>query len=172
MRAPVRPQKDVIMKMTKYLVIAVLAAGATACSMNSSTRPKTAVATTAASTTTSQPSPAVLSRQVLAIIDNGETAIKKAETISNDNSQEYTAISAACDTIARQLQALTYPADAQADAKTFVAILEKESKDLTQAAPSADVDASTLQIIINDQNTEKADSNALRHDLGLPPATV
>ncbi len=108
-----------------------------------------------------------MGQQVASILAAGSAAITKAKAESGNTA--YADASTAFNATAQQLQALTYPANAQADAKALVAILEKLSADATQA--ESDAGATVLQNVQNDEGTELADSDALRHDLGLPPAT-
>jgi len=113
-----------------------------------------------------------LGQKVLAIIDSGNAAIQ-ADKQKSPNRVAFTDVSAVFASTAQQLQSLTYPADAQADAKAVVAILETLSGDTSQLAQATSVveQDAILGNITNDETTDEADSDALRHDLGLPPAS-
>lgn len=163
--------------MRRTLSIVLIATAGIAlvgCSSGSSSTPTAAgTASTGAGTpttvqVTTTVSTTAVGQKVLAILTAGEAAIEHAKTLSGNAS--YTAASNAFDTGAQQLQALDYPPAARADAKAEVAILEKLSVDAQQAI--TDPSESVVQNVENDEGTEKADSDALRHDLGLPPAAA
>ena len=159
------------MRITKYVVPVALAVGLTACgsSTPSSKAPTHAHVTKASPTTTTSTVPvAVTGQRVLAILAAGNATV---QTDKNEpGTTGFAGVAAAFNSAAQQLQAMTYPTDAQADAKILVAILEKLSADVTQAA--SDQTATILQNVENDESTELADSDALRHDLGLPASSV
>jgi hypothetical protein len=150
-----------------------MAAGLGACSSTTDPPPpsgSTAVTTTtAAPVTTTTVSTAAVAAHVSQILANGNNAITAAKVLNGNAA--YTAASTAFNSAALQLQAFTYPAAAQSDAKTLVAILFKLSEDATQMVSAGINAASVGQNIENDEGTEEADSNALRHDLALSPAT-
>ncbi|NNN22445.1 MAG: hypothetical protein HKL80_10650 [Acidimicrobiales bacterium] len=122
-----------------------------------------------ASGSTTSKAPAVnVGPQVLIIINNGNAQIQKDKAIS-DQSAAFKAVSSDFSNVASQLQALTYPASAQADAKAVIHDLNKLSYDTSQAATASLSMLQALeQTIVSDEGTEKADSDALRSDLGLP----
>jgi hypothetical protein len=143
---------------------------------STSTGPTTTTTTTstgiAPAVSTTTVSTAALAQQVLSIITVGNANVQRDKAIS-DNSVALPKISADFSSAAQQLQALTYPAAFQTDAKALVAILEKLSFDATTLNSTTDLSLlqSAAATLTNDEGTEVATSGALRHDLGLPPVT-
>lgn len=128
---------------------------------------RTTVAVVASTTTFDKQA---LGRQVLAILHAGNARIAQEKKLPGTSAFE--PISKTFGDVAQQLAALTYPASAQADAKALVAILDKLSFDASQVPSASLATASGLYSVMeSDQGTELANSDALRRDLGLPPAT-
>jgi hypothetical protein len=154
---------------------AVVSMSLAACSSTPSASPSTSVAASTAtnsmpSTTSSTVSVAAVGQQVLSIISTNNAAIQAAKT--QPGTSGFPAIATAFGTAAQQLQNLNYPANAQADAKALVAILEKLSVDASQASNAGAAIGAVAQNVSSDEGTERADQDALRHDLGLPPAPI
>lgn len=166
------------------LALPVLVAGSlvlAACGSNSPAARRSTTTTaglrasTSTSLTTTTVSAAVVGQKVLAIIKASNDQIQANKALPD--SQWPTADAQAFQSAAEQLQALTYPPDAQADAKALVAILEKLAYDSSSLATDAQNEnavgaESDATATTNDEGTELADSDALRHDLGLPPASL
>ncbi len=156
-------------RMAVLVAAALLCAGQAGCGGNhpgSTEVNATPVPTTSVqpSTTASTVSVAVLDQHVLAILNAGNATIAADKAKPGDTG--FPGVQAAFNNTAQQLQGLTYPSASQADAKTLVAILEKLSADVGQVIASPNT--TEEQNIENDEGTELADSDALRHDLGLP----
>lgn len=147
------------MKRIVVLSIAVLALAG--CSSKAASSSGTTTTTGATATTQNT---ATLGAHVLAIINTASATVNTDKAESGDSG--FPGVKAAFNNAAQQLQALTYPSADQSDAKALVAILEKLSVDVSQviAAPAT----GEIQNLENDEGTELADSDALRHDLGLP----
>jgi hypothetical protein len=164
------------MNKAPMLGLAVLAVALAACGSSGPSAvpatglpgsPEATATTTSTSVTTTTLSTAAVGQKVLTALNAGSASIAQAKQESGN--AEYTAASTAFSNTAQAIQAIDYPAADQGDAKALVAILEKLSLDAQQVidAPTA----ATLQNIENDEGTELADSDALRHDLGLPAAS-
>jgi hypothetical protein len=132
-----------------------------ACGGSSHTTPNTvatptdAVAsstTVATSTTLAGPTDASVAPKVLAIL----THLEK-EPANLTTSQTAIILS----TAAQQLQSIQFPANAQSDAKALI-------KDFNTM--SADASLGNMSQFETDAATAHADDDALRSDLGLPPA--
>ncbi len=160
----------------RFKVGTVLLAGCIvlgACSSSKPTTTATASSTTAAPTTTVGTTTTTidvkaLGQQVLTIINTNEARITADK--AKPGTTGFADIAASFSAAAQQLQNLTYPADAQSDAKALSAILVKLSADASQAAQPDALLGDIAQNLTNDEGTELADSDALRHDLGLPPS--
>jgi hypothetical protein len=98
---------------------------------------------------------------VLAILTNIDT-----QTSALSNTSSWSTLATVYSNAAQQLQALSYPANAQADAKAMVAILNKLAADAELVPTAGESD------LLNDVGTGHADSDALRNDLGLPSAPI
>lgn len=109
-------------------------------------------------TTTTTTAPSVAPK-VLAILTNLDS-----QTTALAGSSQWTQLANVFGTAATQLQALTYPANAQADAKTVIRDLNKLSADATEAPDAGDTN------LLADVSGAHADDDALRSDLGLPAA--
>ena len=157
-------------KLGAALVAACVVLGACSSSKPSTTAagPSSSLSptTTAAATTTIDVK--ALGQQVLSIISTNDATIDTDK--AKPGTTGFPGVAAAFDNAAQQLQNLTYPSNAQADAKALVAILEKLSADASQASKPDALLAGIAQNITNDESTEHADNEALRHDLGLPPS--
>ncbi len=147
-------------------VVAIAGLAVGACGSSTATKPaaKASAPVTArapAPTTTVAPAPVATTTavgpQVLSILTTLNTCDSAQSGTTN-----YAALSACFKTAANQLQVLTYPANTQADAKAFVADLDRLSADALEVnTPGLNTDLAAAS----------ADSSALRHDLGLPPAS-
>jgi hypothetical protein len=134
-----------------------------ACSSSKPTGTAAPSSTDATTTTTAGVTDTpLLNAKVQLILSSVNVAIAQAHL------NGYGSTGPAFDTAAQQLQNLSFPANAQADAKSVTAVLEKLSADADQVATGNGV----AQTVSNDEGTEVAASDALRHDLGLPPAPV
>lgn len=140
-----------------------------ACTTTSTIVEKVAVAP---ATTTTTIDVHALGQKVMSILSTGNAEITQDKAIS-DNTTSFDDISKAFSSTAQALQSLAYPANAQSDAKALDAALVKLSEDASIIAGASDL--SMLQAsensMVSDEGTEEADSDALRHDLGLPPAS-
>ena len=105
--------------------------------------------------------PPAAAPQVLAILN---TINKQTRALTN--STNWSVLATDFGSAAQHLQALAYPEAAQSDAKAFVAILEKLQADAIQVPSAGTAD------FTKDLGPAHADSDALRHDLGLTPAPV
>ncbi len=114
--------------------------------------------------------------QVLRIINTENGAIQKAKART-----DFAAASKDFSTAATELRAVKYPKLARADAKALEGILGTLSYDAGQVAIYAtrEKDGTLSAIAVleglmstvqGNEGTELADSDALRADLGLPPA--
>jgi hypothetical protein len=126
----------------------------------------------------SAPSEATLSQQLLAIVKSTNAALAK-DTIQKHLAESNAKYSQAFAQAAREFHALQVPASAQHDDDQLVAALNTLSKDATAvskaAAKNQNVEKNVLAYgqlnlkLMEEETTEKKASNALRHDLGLPP---
>jgi cytochrome c556 len=126
----------------------------------------------------SSPSVATLRQQVLSITTSTNKALGKdrsAKTPSEVDAKYGQAFAAA----ARQFKAIQFPASDEHDAKALISELDTMAvlaqKVSVAAAKNQQVEANVLHMaqinlkLIEAEKSEKADSNALRHELGLPP---
>ena len=164
--------------MKRLTVLAVVASALTlllaSCSSGSSSTATTSTTSTTAATgvTTTTVSTSAVAQQVLSILTTDNANVQRDKAIS-DNSVALPKVAGDFSLAAQQLQALTYPASAQSDAKALVAILEKLSVDANQLNTSdPGLAQSVAQTLTSDEGTEAGDSGALRNDLGLPPVNT
>jgi hypothetical protein len=127
-------------------------------------------------TPTKQPTVNVhtVGKQFLAIVDAGNAAVQ-ADKKNPSNRAGFVAISGAFSKTANQLQSLTYPPDARADAATLVSAMQRLSVDAANLAQALNTPATAqvdLAKIQRDESAELVASNNLRYTLGLPPASV
>lgn len=144
--------------MKRIIVLSIAVLALAGCSS------KAASTATTGATSTTAPNTAALGAHVLAIINTASSTVNKDKAEPGDSG--FPGVKAAFNNAAQQLQALTYPSADQSDAKALVAILEKLSEDVAQVIQSPNT--AEIQNVENDEGTEVADSDALRHDLGLP----
>lgn len=149
---------------TAWVVGALLVVGAAlgACGSSTASNPTTTVvahtaspSTTSLASTTTTAAPSV-GPQVLGILNNLDSQVN-----ADASGPNYSALTTAFGNAAQQLQAITFPAADQADAKTLIRDLNKLSADATEQ------DAAQLQ---SDLETAHADDDTLRGDLQLAPA--
>lgn len=157
--------------ITALTLSGAIALGAAACGGGSG-KPAAVTPTTNGATTSTTIDVAHLSQKVLSFLNAGNAAIIRDENIKNLNTAA-AHVSRDFSAAANDLQALSYPSADQGDAKALVAILQKLSVDAGQLALATEVSVqqSLLSSILSDEGTERGDSNALRQDLGLPPAS-
>ena len=152
-------------------LMALAGCGSSGSASTTTAVPATTAAPSSTAATTTTLNVKAVGQKVLAIINSGNAAIDRDKKISGQ-STEFKAVSGDFSSAAQQLQALTYPPDA-ADAKALVAILNKLAFDASQAATASATSLNSLLTVIEtDEGTEVADSDSLRHDLGLPPASA
>jgi hypothetical protein len=153
-------------------LMALAGCGSSGSASTTTAVPATTAAPSSTAATTTTLNVKAVGQKVLAIINSGNAAIDRDKKISGQ-STEFKAVSGDFSSAAQQLQALTYPPDAAADAKALVAILNKLAFDASQAATASATSLNSLLTVIEtDEGTEVADSDSLRHDLGLPPASA
>ncbi len=127
-------------------------------------------------TPTKQPTVNVhaVGKQFLAIVNTGNAAVQ-ADKKNPSNQAGFIAISGAFAKTANQLQGLTYPPNARADAATLVSAMQRlsvDAADLAQALNTPATAQTDLAKIQRDESAELVASNNLRYKLGLPPASV
>ena len=102
---------------------------------------------------------------------SGDSAFDQDRSIP-DQAASFRAISRDFTVMAQGLQALSFPASAQADSKTLILAFSKLSHDASEIASATD--KMEVRAIVtkmdDDEETAKAASDTLRNDLGLPPA--
>lgn len=132
-----------------------------ACGGTSTTGPSAATRATASG----------VGQKVLAILNQGDSAFDQDRSIP-DQAASFRAISRDFTVMAQGLQALSFPASAQADSKTLILAFSKLSHDASEIASATD--KMEVRAIVtkmdDDEETAKAASDTLRNDLGLPPA--
>jgi hypothetical protein len=152
------------MRRSIAVVICGAAVGLGACSSSvGSTNPDGRLRTPVTTTTMST---VALGHEVLTILNNEATAVDTGTT--EPGPAGYSMIASAYNNAAQQLQSLDYPAGARSDAKALVAILQKLVDDVPSSGGGVTAEMAP-QYAERDLTTETNDSNALRHDLGLPP---
>lgn len=113
-------------------------------------------------------------KQFLAIVNAGNAAVQ-ADKKNPSNRAGFIAISGAFSKTANQLQGLTYPPNARADAAALVGAMQRlsvDAADLAQALNTPGAAQTDLAKIQRDESAELVASNNLRYKLGLPAASV
>lgn len=171
--------------LSPMLAAALTATALAACgggASHAASKPPSPTGISAPASPASAPSGASLGdagAQVLAILNTAKAALNRDKAGPND-AATYRTLAADYSKASAALRNVTYPPSAQVDATALAAAVDKLGADSTELANVDwnDSAAALIEVpamvgnITSDEGTELAASNALRHDLGLPPATL
>ena len=154
------------MRLLAMVAALALCAGLAACSSTAASTPSTTIPMSPAAATVKFPA---TSTTVAGIVDATISRIKAAEGSNDPNVYENAGASARF--AGSQLNSLTYPTGARAQADALIAILRATSVDSAMAAEPAGADFTVLrQAFAGDANKVAAACQLLIHTLGNTPA--